>query len=145
MSLDRTLIGRSSTPYNVDIERGQLVFFAKATGERNPIYVDEAAAFAAGHRALPAPPTFAFTLSLYSPMTLETLGVDTARILHGEQRFRYHAMMYAGDRMTLVDEVLDIYERKGGTLEFLVRRTRVRNSQGALCVEGQSTVVVRHD
>jgi acyl dehydratase len=145
MPLDRTLIGRSSTPYNVDIERGQLLFFAKATGERNPIYVDEAVAFAAGHHALPAPPTFAFTLSLCSTMTLETLGVDPARILHGEQRFTYHSMMYAGDRMTLVDEVLDIYERKGGTLEFLVRGTQVRNSRGALCVEGRSIVVVRHD
>ena len=144
MPLSRELIGRSSQPYHVDIERGQLLFYAKATGEHNPVYVDEAAAIAAGHRGIPAPPTFAFTMSLYSPMTLETLGIDTARILHGEQRFTYHAMMYAGDRMTLVDEVLDIYDRKGGTLEFLVRRTQARNPQGALCVEGLSTVVIRH-
>jgi acyl dehydratase len=144
MPLSRELIGRSSPPYHVDIERGQLLFFAKATEERNPIYIDEAAAVAAGYRGIPAPPTFAFTLSLYSPMTLETLGVDTTRILHGEQRFTYHAMMYPGDRMTLVDEVLDIYDRKGGALEFLVRRTQARNPQGVLCVEGLSTLVIRH-
>src|SRR5882724_5243004 len=120
MALNRASIGRRSAPYEVEIARGQLAFFAKATGERNPIYTDEAAAHAAGHRAIPAPPTFAFTLSLHSPMTLQELGADLTRILHGEQKFTYHAFMYAGDRMNLVDEVLDIYDRKGGALEFIL-------------------------
>ena len=34
----------------------RLKFFAKAIGETNPIYTDEAAALEAGYRALPAPP-----------------------------------------------------------------------------------------
>lgn len=144
MVLDRSLIGHRSSPYSVDIERGQLAFFAKATGETNPVFTDEAAARAAGHRTIPAPPTFAFTLSLRSPLTLEKLGVDLTRILHGEQRFEHHAPMYAGDRMELVDEVLDIYDRKGGALEFLVRRTRAANREGAVCVEATSTIVIRH-
>jgi len=33
----------------------RLKFFAKAIGETNPIYTDEAAALEAGYRALPAP------------------------------------------------------------------------------------------
>lgn len=144
MPLDRALIGHRSPRYQVDIERGQLAFFAKATRETNSIFIDEAAARAAGHRAIPAPPTFTFTLSLYSPLTLEKLGVDLNRILHGEQRFVHHTMMYAGDRMELVDEVLDIYDRKGGALEFLVRRTQATNQHGELCIEATSTTVIRH-
>jgi acyl dehydratase len=144
MPLDRTLIGLRSPSYTVDIERGQLAFFAKATGETNPIFTDEAAARAAGHRAIPAPPTFAFTLSLYSSLTLEKLGADMTRILHGDQRFQHHAPMYVGDRIELVDEVVDIYDRKGGALEFIVRRTTATNQHGKLCVEATSTTVIRH-
>lgn len=144
MPLDRALIGHRSQPYRVDIERGQLAFFAKATGETDPVYSDEAAARAAGYRAIPAPPTFAFTLSLHSPLTLDKLGADLTRILHGEQRFTHHAPMYAGDRIELVDEVLDIYDRKGGKLEFLVRRTQATNQHGELCVAAISTTVIRH-
>ncbi|WP_447759812.1 MaoC family dehydratase N-terminal domain-containing protein [Sphingopyxis panaciterrae] len=145
MALDRALIGHRSAPYQVDVERGQLAFFAKATGERNPVYLDESAARMAGHPAIPAPPTFAFTLSLNSPLTLEKLGADLTRILHGEQRFIHHETIYAGDRLELIDEVVDIYDRKGGALEFLVRRTRATNQHGALCVEATSTTVLRHD
>ena len=144
MALDQQLIGARSEPYEVVVERGQLTFFAKSTGERNPVFFDEAAAREVGHRAIPAPPTFAFTLSLSSPMTLESLGVDVSRILHGEQKFTHHAPIYAGDCLTLRDEVVDIYERKSGTLEFLLRRTEVRDREDRLCIEAHSTVVVRH-
>lgn len=144
MALDRAQIGRTSPPYEVEIEKGQLAFFAKATGEPNPIYSDEAAARAAGHRSIPAPPTFAFSLALRSPMSLEDLGVDMSRILHGEQQFTHLATMYAGDSMRLVDEVLDIYDRKSGALEFIVRRTRATNQHDVLCIEATSTVIVRN-
>ncbi|MGR3780209.1 MAG: FAS1-like dehydratase domain-containing protein, partial [Albimonas sp.] len=62
--IDRKYIGREMAPLTVDVERGQLLFFAKATGQTDPIYIDEAAARAAGYRALPAPPTFLFSLDL---------------------------------------------------------------------------------
>ena len=55
--IDRKHIGVVSEPRTIDVEKGQLRFFAKATGETNPIYFDEAAAQAAGHPAIPAPPT----------------------------------------------------------------------------------------
>src|SRR3546814_15152396 len=97
--------------------KGQLKFFAHATGETNPIYFDEAAACAAGHPALPAPPTFAFSLALGAPPTkgnlLGDMGVDMQRILHGEQSFTYHRPIYAGETITLITTTSDIYEKKG--------------------------------
>ena len=45
-------------------------------------------------------------------------------MLHGEQEFSYHAMAYAGDELTARSRVTDVYEKKGGALEFLVRRDR---------------------
>ena len=42
--LDRSFIGHKFDAHTVEIEKGRLRFFAKAIGETNPIYFDEAAA-----------------------------------------------------------------------------------------------------
>ncbi|MBL8643491.1 MAG: MaoC family dehydratase N-terminal domain-containing protein [Rhodospirillaceae bacterium] len=140
-------IGVTSEPRVIDVEAGQLKFFAKATGQTDPIYSDEAAARAAGHPRLPAPPTFAVVLMAGAPPkagTLESMGVDLRRILHGEQAFTHHRMFYAGDRMTLVTKTTDIYAKKGGALEFIVQDTSVTNAKGELCTEMRTVVVVRN-
>ena len=53
--LDKNLIGHEFPSFTAEVEKGRLKFFAKAIGETDPIYTDEAAALAAGYRALPAP------------------------------------------------------------------------------------------
>jgi len=72
-------------PLSVDVERGQLRFFAKATASTDAVYSDIAAAKQAGHRDLPVPPTFFFSLELQSrqaelQQTNEELGTK-ARLL----------------------------------------------------------------
>ena len=68
MAIDREKhVGVVSEPREVVVETGFLKFFARATGEANPIYFDEAAARAAGHPALPAPPTYLFSLAIGAP------------------------------------------------------------------------------
>ena len=86
--------------YTVDVERSRLRFFAKATGQNDPAYTDEAAARAAGHPALPVPPTFLFCLEMDAPdpgALRRQMGIDIALILHGEQRFAYTRPLLAGD------------------------------------------------
>jgi acyl dehydratase len=145
--LDRSYIGHSFPPLSVPVEAGQLKFFARAVGEDNPIYSDENAAKAAGYRALPAPPTFVFSLNLsgtnldekYVPM-----GVDLARLLHGEQQFEYFADICAGDVITLQSTVTDIYDKKGGALEFAVEETTATNQNGELVAKTIQTLVMRN-
>ena len=137
MAIDRKHIGEVSEPRVIEVEKGQLRFFAKATNETNPIYFDEEAAKAAGHPALPAPPTFVFSLALGAPAKRGNIldaengmGVDMRRILHGEQRFEYHRQIYAGDRVTLVTTTSEIYDKKGGALEFIAQDTTATNDAG---------------
>lgn len=128
MSLDRSLIGTESPDLVVDVERGRLRFFAKATGQTDPVYSDLDAAKAAGHRDLPVPPTFLFCLGMEVPNPfdyLEELGIDPVTVLHGEQGFEYVAPVYAGDTLRYSTHISDIYEKKGGALQFLVRSTDV--------------------
>lgn len=146
MGTDRAFIGRESEDRFVDVEAGQLRMFAKATAETNPVYFDETAARGAGHPALLAPPTFAFSLALLGPaqrISLEEMGIDIGTILHGEQHFDYHAPIHAGDRIRLRSRVVDIYEKKGGALEFIVQDTTAHNQRDELCVSARGITVVR--
>jgi acyl dehydratase len=152
MAIDRDRhVGVVSEPRTVEIEKGFLKFFAKATGESNPIYFDEEAARAAGHPAIPAPPTYLFSLALGAPakrgevLDVENgIGVDMRHILHGEQKFAYHRPVHAGDRLTLTTTTSDIYSKKGGALDFVVQDTRAVNDAGELCVEMTVVTVVRN-
>lgn len=152
MPLDRDLhIGVVSEPRVVEIESGFLKFFAKATGETDPVYFDEDAARAAGFPGIPAPPTWLFPMSHSAPAErgdifdpVNGLGVDMFKVLHGEQSFEYHSPLYAGDRVTLTTTTRDIYAKKGGALEFIVQDTRAVNAAGQVCVTMTTTTVVRH-
>jgi hypothetical protein len=87
-------------PLVVTAERGRLAFFARATGQADPVYADLDAAKAAGHPDLPIPPSFYFGLEMERPDPfgwLTALDVDLRRVLHGEQSFTCHAMACAGD------------------------------------------------
>ncbi len=131
--IDRKWIGHRVGQSTLDIERGRLKFFAKAIGETNPIYLDEAAAAAAGYADLPAPPTFIFAAELDSNSMFalfEQLGVPLAKILHGEQGFEYLAPIVAGDTVTVTSEVKDIYDKRGGALEFIETRSVAVNQRG---------------
>ena len=145
--IDRRHIGHDLPPFQVVVEKGRLRFFAKATGQTDPVYTDEAAAGDAGHPGLPVPPTFFFCLEMEAPNPAairELLGMDYRSLLHGEQGFSYHAMAYAGDTLTFRQRIEDIYDKKNGALEFVVRKTRVSNQRDELVAELRSITVVRN-
>ena len=145
--IDRRHIGQVLQPHTVEVEKGRLRFFAKAIGETNPIYTDEAAARAAGYLSLPVPPTFFFSLDNEVPEPfgwLAAMGVQLATVLHGEQSFQYHGMAFAGDRLTLESRIADIYEKKKGALEFIVKETKVKDASGGVIAELRCVLVVRN-
>ena len=145
--IDTQWIGWVSPPSTVAVEKGRLRLFAKAIGETNPIYSDEAAAQAAGYRSLPILPTFLFCLGVEdaSPLKLlDMLNVRLEQILHGEQSFTYHQSVCAGDRITFQATISDIYARKGGALEFIVQDTTARNQDAVLVGEMRSVTIVRN-
>ena len=145
--LDKSFIGFETAPRSFDVEKGQLKFFAKATGETNPIYFDEKAARDAGHPALPAPPTFLFCLQTMAPGdddVMGKLGINIGQVLHGEQQFTNHKPIYAGDTITVKTKIADMYEKKGGALEFIVQDTEASNQKGEKVGVARTVIVVRN-
>lgn len=144
--IDPRHIGHVFEPFEVAVEAGRLKFFAKATGQKDPIYSDAAAARAAGHPHLPVPPTFFMCLESESPSAramIELLGIDYRYVLHGEQHFTYHRMAHAGDVLRYQQRVADIYTKKGGALDIAVRESTVHNQHGELVAELRGVTVVR--
>ncbi len=134
-------------PMPFDVERGRLRFFARTIGLTDPIYFDLDAARRAGHRDLPVPPTFlgnSLELELPNPLGwLAELGADLTKTTHAEQTFTYHAMAYATDRLVLRRRIVDVYTKKGGTLEFVVKKTDVMRSDQTLA-EILFVIALRH-
>jgi hypothetical protein len=131
--IDRRFIGHDLPPFTVEVEKGRLRLFAKATGQK-----EESDA---------VPPTFLFCLEMESPNPAairELLGIDYRRLLHGEQGFTYHRMAYAGDTLKFEQRIEDIYDKKGGALEFVVRKTRVSNQRGEPVADLRCVTVVRN-
>jgi hypothetical protein len=145
--LDRSKIGHEFSSFTADVEKGRLRFFAKAIGETNPIYTDEEAAKAAGHKAIPAPPTYMFSVDLDGPdflPMLSLLDMDIGRVLHGSQEFEYLGQIYAGDSITQTCRIQDMYDKKGGALEFIVQESQYTNQDNELVGRALQTIVYRN-
>ncbi|RYZ12705.1 MAG: MaoC family dehydratase [Comamonadaceae bacterium] len=145
--IDRKFIGHRLAPSTLTLDRTRLRYFAKAIGETDPVYTDTAAARAAGHADLPVPPTFLFAAELDSGATdrlLVELGIPIAKLLHGEQSFRYHRTLCAGETVQVQSSISDIYDKKGGKLEFAVKDSRVTDARDQLVAELRTVLVVRH-
>jgi acyl dehydratase len=145
--IDKKWIGHVLPTSEMALDRSRLRFFAKAIGETAPEYTDVPAAQAAGYADLPAPPTFLFGAELDSGATdelLKLLAVPIAKLLHGEQSFTFHRSACAGDTITVHSEIGDIYDKKNGALEFVVKTSRATNQKNEAVAEMRTVLVVRN-
>ncbi len=145
--IDTKWIGHALPASVLPIERRRLQFFAKAVGATDPVYSDVEAARAAGYPDLPAPPTFLFAAELDSGVSmalLETLGIPIAKLLHGEQGFTYHRPVCAGDTVTVRTSITDVYAKKNGALEFVVKTSHATNQRDEPVAELRTVLVCRH-
>ncbi|MFA7438607.1 MaoC family dehydratase N-terminal domain-containing protein [Castellaniella sp.] len=145
--IDPQWIGHELAPSVLPIERTRLQFFAKATGQTDPVYRDPVAARAAGYADLPAPPTFLFAADYDSGafyQLFSDMKVPLGQLLHAEQGFTYHRVACVGDTVTVRTRVDDIYAKKAGALEFVRLASRATDQHGQLVAEWRTVLVWRH-
>ena len=65
-------------------------------------------------------------------------------MLHGEQRFTYHAPVVVGDTLTFNSRVTDVADKKGGAMTMVVVETAITNQHGAHVADTARTIVVRN-
>jgi acyl dehydratase len=70
-------------------------------------------------------------------------GIDIADVLHGEQSFEYHRVPCAGEVLTIRRRIEDVYERKNGSLGFIVLRLEVTGEDDHSVCEAVQTIIVK--
>ncbi|MBR9909292.1 MAG: MaoC family dehydratase [Gammaproteobacteria bacterium] len=142
---DRSLIGKQYPPVIFPVDAARIRFFAKATGQTDPVYFAESAAQQQGHPSLLAPPTFLTVAGMAQddPFPHVTdLNVPLSKLLYASQRYCYYAPVYAGDTITLVSEIDDMFDKKAGALQFCVIKQTCTNQQGRLVAVLYGTMVL---
>lgn len=146
--VDISHIGKEWNIPPAPVEAGRIRFFSKAIGETDPVYYDDEAARAAGYRGLLAPPTYAMTLEIdqLDPIQmLSGIDIDISTILHGEQKFKYHLPICAGDVISSVVCVKDVYDKKKGAMTFVEVNTSLYNQDKQLVVEAMRIIIVMNN
>src|SRR5258708_17225184 len=129
---DTNAIGHSFPAFTIEVARTKFHEFALAIGETNPIYHSREAALDAGYQdvqMLPTQPTqFEFWGNPSWMERLQTIGLNTARLLHAEQEFEYLQSVQPGDVLTGVTTVMDGKTRRG--IDLATLETHYTNHRG---------------
>ena len=147
MPLNRAFVGRSyPADGTFEVAREHIRRFAEAIGDANPAYLDPEAAKALGHPDVIAPPTFLTTVGLSlpdgnGPISDPALGLDLARVVHGEQRYVHHRPVRPGDVLTATTTVVDI--RDAGANELMTTQTEIVTTEGEPVCTAHNVVVSR--
>ncbi|WP_223694135.1 FAS1-like dehydratase domain-containing protein [Leifsonia poae] len=147
MPVNPELVGREfppTAPYLVGREKVRE--FARAVYATDPISFEVAAAQAAGHADLVAPPTFAVVVqeqTLAQLLAEPDAGIDFSRVVHGDQRFTFTRPIVAGDELTATLRVASV--KTLGAHAMVTAESVIVDAAGAHVVTAISTLVVRGD
>ncbi len=148
IQVNRGVIGREYPPFSVTLERGKIKEFARTIGDLNPFYLDDEVGAASEWGDIIAPPTFAVTFRderAGAGALLRDLGVDIARVLHGEQEVEIVRQLTPGETYLCRTKVVDIYEKTGksGPMAFVVRETAITDRTNEIVATMRHITVVR--
>jgi acyl dehydratase len=142
--LDHELKGKEYQEVTFEVERGRVLQFADAIGERDPLYRDPEAAKAAGFPEQLAPPTFPTVMQIMTSGQVvvdQELGLDYSRVVHGEQEYEWRRPIVVGDVLKATPRIADIYAR--GPNEFLVIEAVITDADGEVVCVARSTLLSR--
>jgi acyl dehydratase len=143
---DPSLVGVVIDRVRFPVEVGKIREFAIALGDEDPVWHDQAAARAAGHPNIPAPPTFVVVAGHWRDQQamVDRLGLDLRRIVVGGCEWVHHRPVYAGDELVGERVVVEVRERvgaRGGRMTFLTLKTTFTNQRGETTVEQLDTII----
>ena len=154
----RALVGqRLGEPVRATLHAREAERFAFAAGDTNPIYFDEAAARAAGHRTRVVPPGL-LVWALEPPRPLAALREDglwrdagpplrlgVSRVLYGGEEWEYRGAVYAGDTITAETRLAALEEKTGasGPFVLITTETTYTNQSGEVVAVARGLRIAR--
>jgi acyl dehydratase len=145
MAVNRDYMGRTFAPTEpYEVSRTKIAEFAAAIGEQSPLCHDPEAARQAGYPDVIAPPTFAIVIAITSSGQVTHdpgLGLNYARVVHGEQSFEHTRPLHAGDRVVARSTIEDI--RDVGRHLMMTTRTDITTVDGEHVCAARGAVIER--
>lgn len=131
LEYDDSWIGKEFDRYTYDVTKEEIIEFATSLGETDPQYLDEKYAKTTPAGCLIAPPTFAVVFRSNARMPDLKLSYG-ARGFDGGKECVFYTPVRAGDTITGVDRIAQVYEKTGrsGSMIFVVRESELTNQRG---------------
>ena len=154
----RAWIGRDYGSVTIAVGRNDIVRFALATGEEDPVHLDTEEARRRGWRDVVASPGFLSVLAAYSQLMvprsrLRSDGLvheqypplPVSRVVIGEVDQQFHRAIVAGDEITVSKRLVGMTEREGrqGAMVVIDFERRYVDQEDTLVAEERYSVVVR--
>jgi acyl dehydratase len=150
----KSWIGREARyPAREELGRASIRYFALATGDDNPLYVDDAYAREAGYPSVIAPPTLVCETCQYAHRAPGAEGyighewhlpVANTRLIRAGNEYEFVRPLLPSDRISVTWTLEDIVERsssRGGTQLFVTSVARYYDAHDALVATNRETLV----
>ncbi len=148
----RAWIGRTTEPMALpeEISASDVRRYVDATGDRNPLWLDDESARAAGYRARIVPPMMVVDLGwrlksqeagrLWHHVPLPPAYTDTR---NADNEIEWLSEVYLGERLSIQHRITDIVARPGrrGLGVYITRATEFRAQDGRLVARVNQTIV----
>ena len=150
------LIGKAGDVAIMEVEKGAIKKYADAVDDFNPLYWDEEYARNSRYGSIIAPPGFfgwptrwTGSMPAFPKLRDEVSAILTqagyTRGLDGGIEYEFFCPVRAGDILTALSRIIDIYEREGktGKVVFSVIETTYTNQNGDLVAKARQTSIRR--
>ena len=140
----KALVGKEFPPTTWEVTRGDIVGFAQAIGDPNPLWNDEEQARHSRYGGIIAPPTFPACLVNEEMMKL-LLDTPTPlkRLLNGGNELEWFQPIRPGDRITVNGQLVNLREGQGavGHMLFIIVEMTYSNQSGQTVARGRNTFI----
>jgi acyl dehydratase len=136
-----------------EIGRASIRYFALAIGDDNPLYMDEAAARAAGHSGVIAPPTFVCETCQYAQRLPDEDGyightwdlpIEGCRMIRGGHDYEFFRPVLPEVRINVTWRLEDITEHRsssGQPMLVVISTATYRDQRGELLARNRETLI----
>jgi acyl dehydratase len=150
------MVGKSSEPFILEVDRSSIKKFADAVGDRNPLFWNEEYAKNSRYGALIAPPGFfgwpvqwtnamPFSSALRGDLMERLANEGFSKFLDGGMEYDFFYPVRVGDIISSIVRIPEITnkESKGKTMLFSVIETQYTNQNGLVVGVARQTLIAR--
>jgi acyl dehydratase len=144
-------------PVSAEITASGAQRYAQAVGDLNPVYFDEDAARAAGHRTIVVPPTYVpYALVQGRPLSelrndglfksgASPLRLNVQRTMFGGEEFDFVRPVHVGERITATSRLAALDEKQGAKGPFVrvTRETTFTDQDGNVVARSRQIAIAR--